>query len=182
MTFNELIPIAHEASKAKGFWPEGEKRSLPTLLMLIISECAEALEADRDGRYADLETYDALMAESDNDPGDEVEWFRNCIKDSVDDELSDVVIRLADLCGGLGIEPLQCKYTLNDFKDHSIPAMLYYAVEELAYPDEPTSMRVGGCLDIIELIAERHSIDLWRHVELKLAYNKTRPAKHNKRY
>lgn len=186
MTFNELIPIAHGAAKEKGFWPEGEKRSLPTLLMLIISECAEALEADRAGRMGriqDAGPNDVLQ--TDGNTFVDTDWFLENIKDGVADELSDVVIRLADLCGGLGIEPDPCKYTLNDFRDHSVPAMLYFAVEELTNSDESRILedRVSGCLRLIELLAyDILDIDLERHIELKLEFNRSRPAKHNKKY
>lgn len=48
MTINELIQVAHADAKAKGWWDE--ERNLGEALMLIVSECGEALEAHRNGR------------------------------------------------------------------------------------------------------------------------------------
>lgn len=48
MTINELIAKAHGAAKAKGFWDK--ERNTSELLMLIVSECGEALEAHRKGK------------------------------------------------------------------------------------------------------------------------------------
>lgn len=69
----DLIRFAHTNAREKGFWDE--EREIGTLLMLIVSELGEALEAHRKG---DMENFA--------------------------EELADVAIRLGDLCGGLGID------------------------------------------------------------------------------
>ncbi len=97
-TLNSLAKAMHEIAKEKGFWDE--KRETGTLLMLIVSELAEAMEADRLGRYADFE-----QAEQNIKLGGE--WLANYqsyIKDSFEDEIADVFIRLLDLCGAMSID------------------------------------------------------------------------------
>lgn len=69
----DLVRIAHANAEAHGFWDE--ERELGTLLMLIVSELGEALEAHRKG---DMKNFA--------------------------EELADVAIRLGDLCGGLDID------------------------------------------------------------------------------
>ena len=54
----KLITQAHEMAKSKGFW-EGE-RNKPEMLMLIVSEVAEALEAVRKDHYADKAAVELL--------------------------------------------------------------------------------------------------------------------------
>ncbi len=73
MYISDLIRVAHANAVGNGFWDE--EREIGTLLMLIVSELGEALEADRNG---DMENFA--------------------------EELADVAIRLADLCGGLEID------------------------------------------------------------------------------
>lgn len=73
MYISDLIRVAHANAAAHGFWDE--EREVGTLLMLIVSELGEALEAHRN---------------------DDMENFA--------EELADVAIRLADLCGGLEID------------------------------------------------------------------------------
>lgn len=91
MKINELVQKAHENAKSKGFWEDVEQQKLIGVggeylkniynnaignrLMLIVGEVAEAQEGMRKD-----------------------DW------DNFNEELADIAIRLADLCGGLGID------------------------------------------------------------------------------
>jgi NTP pyrophosphatase (non-canonical NTP hydrolase) len=89
MEIKELIKEAHENAENHGFWDDWnrlrmcckERReiyknyAIGNMLMLIVSELGEALEGLRHG---------------------DMDNFR--------EELADVAIRLADLCGGLEID------------------------------------------------------------------------------
>jgi len=85
LTINELIKEAHENAVKHGFWncynslrnsDEETKQAFESqFLMLIVSEVAEAQDGLRKGDI-----------------------------DNFKEELADVAIRLADLCGGLGID------------------------------------------------------------------------------
>lgn len=109
MCINKLRDLAHNAAREKGFWDAD--RNIGELLMLVVSELGEAIEAHRKGRHADLQRYflntpsvetsDGLHPMSD----DSVAYhFKLCVKDTFEDEIADAVIRLLDLCGGLGID------------------------------------------------------------------------------
>lgn len=67
------MKLSHQTAVEKGFWQE--ERNFGEMLMLIVSELGEALEAHRKGN-----------------------WFG---KDGVTEELADVFIRLGDLCEGV---------------------------------------------------------------------------------
>lgn len=75
---NEWIETCHSSAKEKGFWEND--RNVGEMLMLIVSELGEAIEAHRKGDMG-LER-----------------------KDTFEDELADTAIRLFDMCGGLGID------------------------------------------------------------------------------
>lgn len=77
-TINEWVSECYEGSKNKGFWDN--ERNVGEMLMLIVSELGEAIEAHRTGKLG-LEE-----------------------KDTFEDELADTAIRLFDMCGGLGID------------------------------------------------------------------------------
>ncbi len=97
-TLNQLRDEIHENAKNKGFWDK--ERETGTLLMLCVSELAEAMEADRNGLYADLE-----LIEKDKENFIDFKWsFENSIKDTFEDELADTIIRILDLCGAKGID------------------------------------------------------------------------------
>ena len=107
----KLITQAHEMAKSKGFW-EGE-RNKPEMLMLVVSELAEALEALRKDHYASKHAVNSLYQDIQVNLWDDEynimggPWkagFEANIKSSFEDELADVAIRLFDLCGGLGVD------------------------------------------------------------------------------
>jgi NTP pyrophosphatase (non-canonical NTP hydrolase) len=108
----DLIKKAHATAKEKGFWDGGE-RNKPELLMLIVSELSEALEALRKDHYAKplsvvSLSHDLELANTDEEFELNIpEWkerFEQHIKSSFEDEIADVAIRLFDLCGGMGID------------------------------------------------------------------------------
>lgn len=97
-TLNQLRDEIHEYAINKGFWDK--ERETGTLLMLCVSELAEAMEADRKDRYADLE-----LIEKDKEDFIDFKWsFENSIKDTFEDELADTILRILDLCGAKGID------------------------------------------------------------------------------
>lgn len=106
-----LIAQAHGTAKEKGFWDT--ERNVSEMLMLIVSEVAEAQEALRKNHYANQEVVDSLAHDLELDRTDEefllkaLVWkgkFEDNIKSSFEDEIADVAIRLFDLCGGMGID------------------------------------------------------------------------------
>ena len=111
---NELAKQYHERAKAKGFWDE--PRETGTLLMLIVSELSEALEADRKNKHADLskmqpdvERLTEIFKNSharDLISADEPfkQAFEDNVKDTFEDEIADVFIRLFDFIGQRNID------------------------------------------------------------------------------
>lgn len=113
MELNELTAAAHEAAVVSGFWPDG-KRNVGEALMLAVSELGEAMEAHRRGHRANLEAYDLnadgggvdapLPGNADTMDVSNKDLFEMYVKDSLEDELADALIRIADLCAGLGVD------------------------------------------------------------------------------
>lgn len=66
--------------------------------MLCTSELAEALEADRKEKYADLEMFASLSKLS------EKVAFEDHVKDTIEDELADTIIRILDICKAKNID------------------------------------------------------------------------------
>lgn len=76
-------------------------KNIGELLMLVVSELGEALEAHRKGTFANIENYDELVCVHKRE---DAVFFVDHIKDTFEDELADTVIRIADMCGYLGID------------------------------------------------------------------------------
>jgi len=101
---NELAKQCHSKAVEKGFWDN--PRETGTLLMLIVSELSEALEADRIGRFARINEYERQIAAMNfiKFTDFDADQFKFYIKDSFEDEIADTFIRLLDLVGHLGID------------------------------------------------------------------------------
>lgn len=73
MEISELCKISHKIAVEKGFY--WRKREVPELLMLIVTELAEACESDRIGDF-----------------------------NNFNEEIADTFIRLGDMCGYFNID------------------------------------------------------------------------------
>uniref|UniRef100_A0A6M3JTN2 Putative nucleotide pyrophosphohydrolase domain-containing protein n=1 Tax=viral metagenome TaxID=1070528 RepID=A0A6M3JTN2_9ZZZZ len=104
MNIKQLQKISHKQAIDKGFWykaddldslrtPSGvQPRNLSELLMLIVSELGEACEALRKNSRQ-IRSKNKKWAKSDG-------WC----KDTFEDELADVIIRICDLAESEGID------------------------------------------------------------------------------
>lgn len=130
-TLNKLRDEIHGYAISKGFWDK--ERETGTLLMLCVSELAEAMEADRKGRENMLKVFDrdmgfARIDYEDFDPDNSnyawiINRFETTIKDTFEDELADTIIRILDLCGAKGIDiekhiELKMKYNASRERMH----------------------------------------------------------------
>ncbi|TFD96696.1 hypothetical protein E2605_07705 [Dysgonomonas capnocytophagoides] len=187
---NTLSKEVFEANKAKGF--HDVEVSNETLLMLVIIELSEAVEADRKGKRA-------LMSDYNEDVSVKQIYFKQAfevyIKDTVEDELADAVIRLLDLAGLRGIEMLdtnndiskaEINYSISIMDSvcsyKSVPDTVFWIVGNIITYDNNVFLLCNKVITYIESFCQQWNIDLWQHVSLKLKYNQTRPIKHGKNY
>ena len=191
INLTELIPRCHEAAKANGWWEP--KPNAGQQLMLVVSELAEALEADRTGktaRWADYTEKCGLW--SDDFLSKQSVWqnmqFKSYIKDSVGDELADAYIRLCDYAGGFEVAPSDwiASYTA-DLRHRIKPAyvaanfgeaLLRITVGVVAIEGDFQPTSLCASLARIEALCAREGIDLATHIDLKLQYNASRGHKH----
>jgi len=114
---NELAKQFHEKAKSKDFWDK--PRETGTLLMLMVSELSEALEADRKNKHTNKNTLVKLLYE--NDPTQFVPVFQSDVKDTFEDEIADVFIRLLDFIGQREIDiesHIDLKMRFNQTREH----------------------------------------------------------------
>ena len=102
MNLNELAAEIHAENKLRGFDVSNEPFAQSA--MLIVTELAEAVEADRSAKCACMDWIENAYPESEDCEPEFCEAFRNKIKDTVEDELADVLIRLLDLTAALDID------------------------------------------------------------------------------
>lgn len=163
-------------------------------MMLVLSEIGEAVEADRKGLYfAQLyENARKAYGKSQDTTHLSKYLFEKYAKNSVEDELADVCIRLFDICGVFNVVPdYLSEGDMRDTFDALCKDMsfcercfmlscLLCRCEDL--DTNSLSSIIGGALTFISCMAEDMGIDLVRHIELKMEYNESRPKKHGKKY
>ena len=191
---NNLAKQIHQNAKDKGFWDN--PRNTGELFMLIISEAAEALEAHIKGKKSDIEQY--KTATGDGMAFNQIA-FRNFIKDTVEDELADVVIRILDYCAVQHIEAdpetfdeIESFEISENFAEAllQITGSIYYAsVSARAFEQrehdsdmENLKFEIHEAIWMIMRLCYREQIDILKHIELKMKYNATRERMHGKAY
>lgn len=106
ININEQCKKQHRMMLDKGF----ESKDLARDLMLIVSELSEALEADRKGKDTHklpLPMEKSLLfriGDSDFDKSTWKDYFESYIKDTIQDEIADALLRIMDFCGRYGID------------------------------------------------------------------------------
>lgn len=188
-TLNRYAKICHQRAVGKGFWDE--MHSVGHCLMLAFGELHEGIEADRKGKWAKLDhdTIDTLQR-IEGEPF--VKMFLDEVKDTVEDELADAVIRLLDMLGhlfGVMLPPSGLVESVSgEYDDREPPKMLTEALMPIvAGTSELFNLLrymagIFYAIKSLEQLCDHLGIDLMAHIELKMKYNETRPPLHGKKY
>ena len=159
---NTLARNTHRHNVAAGWWDEFDNKldRYETAMMLCVSEIAEAMEGFRKD----------LM----DDHLPEYKMF--------DVELADAMIRLLDLAGAYGVhleDDLANKYPVAlrwhreaPLRKRTVPEQLYEVVRVMTGAS-PLNV-IERSVNVVRAIADINDVDLWKLVELKHEYNKTR--------
>ena len=174
MNYNKLAEEAHENAVKHGFWET--KVSNEHCLMLVITEIAEMVEAHRVCRKAKTAAY--------NDMPNKQIGFEKFIKNTMEDEMADIVIRLADLAGALGVDFTKmqpCRY-YRAFSKFSFTENAFALCKGLSKDAIGIEKRIQFGLDFITKWAQELNIELAFFVAQKMRYNVMRPYRNGKQY
>ena len=179
MNLNELRDEAYSIANANG-WHE-EAHSDSHWLMLIITEIAEAVQADRKNLHADVEAfkkYEEIIDFKEN--------FERQIKNTVEDELCDVVIRCLDLAGlrRFDLEEVEALMEMAEsIKEGKGFIDLCYALSLISTCDDSTEEKVIRIIAVVLKYCELTAIDIDFFIRTKMNYNRLRGYHHGgKRY
>lgn len=157
---------------------------------LVMSEAGEAINADRKGLHADAKGFE----EDEANGLPFAESFKKNVKDSVEDEIADIVIRLLDLAGLKGYELSFFSYYqqnnhvfLRELKECGLSGVLFQLMWALsdAFGQDRTAPCINGLFCIFSDNFETTTgsdKDLWWFVERKMKYNEQRPKLNGKKY
>lgn len=170
---DELAKQIHETATARGFWEE--ERNLGEMLMLVVSELAEALEEHRDNK--------------------DILYFVEGKPEGTVVELADAVIRCLDTLYSrwkhFGYGPMQNMY--DDYRiTQSVPTSAWPEIDNFGDALFHITRLVGRAHDNIlwlmhvvvycERVAGHLGGDIWQTAAIKMTYNDSRPYKHGKKY
>lgn len=182
MKRNEISENAHKNAVEHGFWDV--RKSNEHCLMLICTEVAELVEADRKSLVADKQKFNEWMLSG--NPHEHVfgNAFEKWIKNALEDEFADIYIRLADLAGALGIDfdKMQpCRY-YRAFDRFSFTENAFALIKGLSKDRIAIEKRIQFGMGFIEDWTKQHGVNLEWHIAQKMKYNQSREIMHGKKY
>ena len=116
MTLNKLRNDIFDLATKQGFHGPGQD-DLSRKLLLVVSECCEAMEAERNGKEPLGKETHKYLTNSLPTP----EQFAEQLRGTIEEEIADAVIRLADIAGMLGMDLdwwVQAKMIYNRNREH----------------------------------------------------------------
>jgi len=177
-----LSKLVHETAVEKG-WHEKENTDR-TYRMLVITEVAEAVEADRKGLYGDTEEYKKTIEIYGRHKMPRVEldalvrkYYYDKIKSSREAEMADIVIRLLDFAYekfGDKMNWLHFDF-IQPLEDFCFADNADYFIEEVLGTE---SKAIATSVYYVFKWADKLGFDLKWHIEQKMQYNKGRSYHH----
>lgn len=185
---NALKERAYKTAVAHGFHEEEKLDAY--WLGLVMSEAGEAINADRKGRHADAVLFNDDLAKMPFKDS-----FEAHIKDSVEDEIADIIIRLLDFAGMKGytllisgFSELPSNAIIETFAGNGLAGTLFHLIGTLSDSLEDNSTEATVCVvinivgDCFDKMTGGSDSDLWWFVKQKMRYNEQRPMLNGKRY
>lgn len=190
---NNTIAETYDIAVKSGF--HEKQLSDEHWMMMVITEVCELIEADRK-RMTDVVCNPGSIAILDGKSNVKFEnLFRRFVKDTVADEMADIVIRLCDFAGVHGL-----KVSESDFKGMRVwftkqnattteTAYRFVDMIVLRSPHHSSFHYRNYWLDFLPDIifnifewADQYGIDLCAQVRWKMRYNRLRAYKHGRKY
>ena len=177
---NTLKDRAYKTAVEHGFHEDVKPDAF--YLGLVMSEAGEAINADRKGLHADAVLFNDDLAKMPFKDS-----FEAHIKDSVEDEIADIVIRLLDFAGlkeyVLHLSATSCPYVRGEYLAADLFSLM--GILNDVHNDAEIELSING---IISVLANSFGMltgsdkDLWWFVERKMKYNEQRPMLNGKKY
>lgn len=189
-----LIVEAHKNAVKHGFYDNLEKcnENYEKLLMLIVSEISELMEADRKGRWSSsgkLFETDELnhMTNGAVRYYDFEKYYKDYVKGSAEEELADICIRCFDMLGYIEAKEISINHYYmfaENCSELSVPSLCYNlcAILMCTYEGRDIADSLVCVVKSVMNWCSAHNVNLMLHIRAKMLFNRNRPRKHGKEY
>jgi len=195
MNIHILIEASHTLGKDHGFWEK--EKDLKEEMLYIFSNIGDIAKAYKKGRRANWSKFDAMIGQLENSNDNQNEGtrkiYKEYIKDTFEDEIANVILRITDLFGGKNINIVSVHPWLDnlsetelnyffrnvnpnhDFKEN----VSHWLNESLALcmfsSDKDQDYGFSHILFHLGALIEFFDIDIEKHLTKKIEYNRLRP-------
>ena len=189
MNIHILTEASHSLAKDRGFWKTD--KDLREELLYVISNVGDIAKAFKKNRKARWDLYDVDSKYS-SDTSSKIAFKRH-IKDSFEDEIANVILRITDLFGGKKINITESHPWLKDVEDTDLNYFFrnvktteefdgnvaYWLNEALALclfsSDKDQDFGLSHILFHLGSLIEFFDIDIEKQLTKKIEYNRSRP-------
>ena len=178
MDIQKYVKEAHENAVKHGFYEN--QIDIDQTIDLICTELGEIIDADRKGKHSDYirykESLNSIVLNKNIDLNNKM--YDIYMKDTIEDEIADVFIRIFDLVGYLGkpLKPCHKEFHYGLYKNIRI------AFNTVTSLNLPLLINLSKTLKIMEDTSMDLRIDAETFIIQKMIYNRNRPYKHGKKY
>lgn len=183
---NAWVKRAYDNAKKHGW--HNEEKSDKHWLMMIGTEVAEAVQADRKGRWFDELTKSGLecVLANDHHGGLVEKFYEDNIEGTVESEIADICIRIFDFMGVKGYETSQaitCKEeSINLIRKDSFTENAFRVAniffDDFCIKNGHQQLYIELALIFLFEWAEAMDVNLEQQIELKMRYNESRKYMH----
>lgn len=201
---NGLITMVGEIATKQGL--NDTKLTYNHYMMMIITEIAEAIQADRNDKKANMKAFKASYKEDDANfifPDDLCKHrtsymyaYEKYIEGSVEGELADIVIRIMSFLSMTNqkftqieeLDEIHEEKSAEYFKENTFTEAALDLTHSIAkhYDGQYTTWSIADdfsyCVAFVLKWSKHLKIDLMNHIKLKIKYNSMREYKHGKKY
>lgn len=182
----ELLKVwsetAHAIATAHG-WHE-EKKSDAHWLCMVMTEIAEAVEADRKGKRANMKDFHRLVRGGDVPDAYWKVCYDTFIKGSLEEEFADIVIRILDFANEKFGDNMEWQeWCVRDLSSKISFTEKAFSLLRWMTADDIGMIEITLFVQYMYSWAKLYEIDLDWHIDAKMRYNAMRPYRHgNKAY
>jgi NTP pyrophosphatase (non-canonical NTP hydrolase) len=178
----KYINQSYKTAKDKGFYPDDS--TIDKHLTGIVSELYEVYEAHRSGNFTNKKIYTTHWFNNPNHLSKTwCDSYIKNVKDSLEDEVTDLFIRIFNLAAHLNIKLNDIYPDTDKLENYTIDNQIIFINKSILYfPNAKFKKWFDQVLNTLYGFCSIYGINIKIHIEAKIEFNKSREYLHGKKY